>query len=75
VVLEAGDILFIPHLWWHFVENLETSISINTWIDLGGIDDMERIKEGVTRVVAQMIISQVKYKLMICRYGTENYLK
>ena len=34
MILEPGDVLVIPHLWWHFVESLENSISINSWIEL-----------------------------------------
>lgn len=34
IILEPGDVLFVPQGWWHYVENLETAISINTWIPL-----------------------------------------
>jgi len=30
-VVEAGDLLFIPRLWWHQIRSLEFSISINFW--------------------------------------------
>jgi lysine-specific demethylase 8 len=32
VVLEVGDILYVPPHWWHFVENLETSIGVQFWL-------------------------------------------
>ncbi|XP_072377577.1 HSPB1-associated protein 1 isoform X2 [Diabrotica undecimpunctata] len=32
IILNPGDVLFVPHKWWHYVENLETSISINVWL-------------------------------------------
>ena len=31
VELDAGDILYIPRIWWHQVETLQTAISINYW--------------------------------------------
>jgi hypothetical protein len=32
IILEPGDVLFVPHKWWHYVENLDTAVSINTWL-------------------------------------------
>ena len=37
IELSAGDILFVPHLWWHFVRVIEedfhkSCISINNWV-------------------------------------------
>ena len=34
VVMEPGDILYIPKHWWHFVVCLDTAVSVNTWIEL-----------------------------------------
>lgn len=31
VVLSAGEALFLPVHWWHRVETLETSVSVNFW--------------------------------------------
>ncbi|KAL7638738.1 UNVERIFIED_CONTAM: hypothetical protein RMT77_010271 [Armadillidium vulgare] len=46
VNLEAGDVLFVPKHWWHFVENLEFSVTINSWIPLPD-DHHDRLKESV----------------------------
>lgn len=35
IILEAGDLLYVPHQWWHFVQCLDDGcISINTWVDM-----------------------------------------
>lgn len=34
IILSAGDVLIVPRHWWHYAENLETSLSVNTWIPL-----------------------------------------
>ena len=31
VHLNAGDMLFIPRGWWHFVKSLSNSISVSYW--------------------------------------------
>ena len=32
-VLEAGDILFLPHRWWHWVWSEPATIMTNDWVD------------------------------------------
>ena len=31
VTLAAGDVLFIPQLWWHWVESNSVTVSLNWW--------------------------------------------
>ncbi|XP_011403823.1 PREDICTED: uncharacterized protein LOC105312682 [Amphimedon queenslandica] len=33
VTLEPGDLLYMPPLWFHYVESLSISISVNVWTD------------------------------------------
>ncbi|USW95858.1 cupin-like domain-containing protein [Pseudomonas proteolytica] len=35
VVLQAGDMLFLPEGWFHQVESLATSLSVNFWVNSG----------------------------------------
>lgn len=35
-VLEAGDMLYIPPMHWHYVKALTTSCSLSHWFELPG---------------------------------------
>lgn len=37
--LQAGDVLIVPRHWWHYVEAMSTSLSVNYWVPLK--DDMD----------------------------------
>jgi len=43
VVLEPGDLLYMPPLWFHEVESQSISISVNVWTDSSQTDLMMRI--------------------------------
>ncbi|XP_030855882.1 HSPB1-associated protein 1 [Strongylocentrotus purpuratus] len=55
-VLHPGDILFVPKSWWHFVESLDTSISINCWMDLES-DHVSRVDEAIARTLVCGLMS------------------
>lgn len=42
VILEPGQVLYVPRHWWHFVESLEDSISVNMWIEMVKICTTEK---------------------------------
>lgn len=44
----------MPKKWWHYVESLETSISMNTWIELD-CDHLERVKEALIRTLVSAL--------------------
>ncbi|XP_062519659.1 HSPB1-associated protein 1-like isoform X2 [Corticium candelabrum] len=50
VVLEPGHVLFVPKHWWHFVESLNTSISVNMWVNVES-DCLDRVQEAIARNV------------------------
>ncbi|XP_060081993.1 uncharacterized protein LOC132561282 isoform X2 [Ylistrum balloti] len=56
VILEPGQILYVPRHWWHYVECLEPAISINTWVELT-VDNESRIEEAVTRSLFSSLLS------------------
>ena len=43
VVLQPGDLLYMPPLWFHHVESLSVSISVNVWTDSDQTPVMEKV--------------------------------
>ncbi|VVC24789.1 Hypothetical protein CINCED_3A000347 [Cinara cedri] len=65
IILSPGDVLFVPHKWWHYVENLTTAISINTWIQTPKYDNVARLSESVVRLMVSSICSGVSEKTQL----------
>lgn len=43
VTLEPGDLLYMPPLWFHYVQSLSVSISVNVWTDSKQSGVMEEV--------------------------------
>ena len=43
VVLQPGDLLYMPPLWFHHVESMSVSISVNVWTDSKQTGLMEKV--------------------------------
>ncbi|BFZ08121.1 hypothetical protein BsWGS_11160 [Bradybaena similaris] len=58
VTLQPGQTLYVPRHWWHYVESLEPSISINVWVPVKEDRD-SRFSEAITRCLATSLISSL----------------
>lgn len=47
IALEPGDVLLVPHGWWHDVVCTTFSISVNMWLPLDHEDNIARVHEAV----------------------------
>ncbi|TRY84856.1 hypothetical protein DNTS_002292 [Danionella cerebrum] len=51
VILQPGQVLFVPRHWWHYVESVDpVTVSVNSWIEMD-LDDEARIGEALTRTI------------------------
>lgn len=42
IVVNPGDVLYLPPFWFHQVESLDTAISINTWFNSPYVEKMDK---------------------------------
>ncbi|XP_051170408.1 HSPB1-associated protein 1 isoform X2 [Leptopilina boulardi] len=54
VTLQPGEVLFIPKGWWHYVESLNLSVSINVWLPLE-TDCKARLEESLVKLMINEI--------------------
>ncbi|XP_011496313.1 PREDICTED: HSPB1-associated protein 1 homolog [Ceratosolen solmsi marchali] len=50
IILEPKDVLFVPKGWWHYVESLDTSLSVNVWLPVKE-DCITRLQETLVHLV------------------------
>ncbi|XP_073814993.1 HSPB1 associated protein 1 [Musca autumnalis] len=55
-ILEPNDVLIVPRHWWHYVESLEISLSVNAWIPLY-YDLDNQIEECITKYIMETSVS------------------
>lgn len=54
-LLEPGQILIVPKNWWHYVESLDMSLSLNSWIPLK--NDLEaQIEEAIVKFIIEKFV-------------------
>ncbi|UXI18491.1 Cdc20 [Sarcoptes scabiei] len=66
IILNPGDLLYVPHHWWHYVENIPDdqemiSISMNTWIDpYKTVHVDNHIHECLAQILFDVFVSKFK---------------
>lgn len=53
--LQAGDVLIVPRHWWHYVEALSTSLSVNYWVPLKADMDLALDEFLVKHIVESFV--------------------
>lgn len=57
VTLEAGDLLFVPSKWWHFVQCQDISITINSWVPIPN-DSEVQLDEAIVRATVHLFTGE-----------------
>ena len=53
-MLQPGDVLYVPKHWWHYVQALDTAMSVNQWVDVPS-DAVDRLQEAVVRFLVSAV--------------------
>ncbi|XP_054726471.1 HSPB1-associated protein 1 [Anastrepha obliqua] len=54
-ILNAKDVLIVPRHWWHYVEAMDVSLSINYWIPLEN-DREEQLQECIVKILIERFV-------------------
>lgn len=55
VILEPNDVLIVPKNWWHYVEAVDMSLSVNAWIPLK-CDFEQQIEECIVKYLIENFV-------------------
>ncbi|XP_072746912.1 HSPB1-associated protein 1 [Anoplolepis gracilipes] len=71
IILEPGDVLFVPNGWWHYVESLDnTNVSVNIWGKLK-TDNRARVREALVKLIVTRMRNYNQFKNKIEYVVTE----
>ncbi|CAL1136452.1 unnamed protein product [Cladocopium goreaui] len=73
VIVEAGDCLFLPQMWWHHVESLcAENLSLSLWLQGGALDRRPMPMPGMPQaLVAELLREWEFYLASHIGYGPE----
>lgn len=67
VVLQPGDVLYVPRHWWHHVVCLDAAVSVNLWMEDEG-DSQARLHEALVRLCEWRAERKFKTAMLDCDF-------
>lgn len=68
VILQPGDVLFVPNGWWHYVESLDNiNVSVNIWGKLK-TDNRARVEEALVKLIVAKMRNYKQFKNKVIIY-------
>lgn len=58
ITLKPGDVLFVPKGWWHYVESLDLTMSVNVWLP-EETDKQSRLSEALVQLLKTALNTEV----------------